>query len=343
MKEVAEFRVDEKFADRVFADNQGEKLGFIRRVKVATSDPQFAQIGASQRENRAKGNGPFFYGWDIRRLYNREEMKAATCFQMRISAVFEPPGEECGTKYDETTACPKCGSGAVQESDLRLDLRRVPKGKDVARTIAGEWIISQRLAEKVTDAGLTGLDLRLVRHRARYEDDPLDFGKLPSGPDILRKALSAGAPHPTGRFYTWINRAENRHLMDQARAENVAARGQRDRRTEKPMPVWHQLIVKSANAVIVPPTRVGINPFDDDPTGECRCSEGDLIGLALLSEVSIDASTLPDADIFCSRQFIGIRQGLLRPSRVIFISAKFRKLLKSETIKGFETEIAHVI
>jgi hypothetical protein len=90
-------------------------------------------------------------------------------------------------------------------------------------------------------------------------------------------------------------------------------------------------------------TRVGINPFDDDSKGECRCPLGDLIGLNLLSEVSISATSRGDADIVASRQFIGVRRGLLRPRRVILISPRVRRLIESEKLKGVKIEVAHLV
>jgi hypothetical protein len=344
MREIAEFRVDERYASMLFADSEGKRLGdSVCKVEIETSSPKFEQVGRIQSELRAKYGKPFFYGWILRRRYTKDELAAAACFQMHLSAVFEPPGELCGTKYDESTACPKCGAGAAQVSDLRLDLRKVPKGKDIASTIADEWIVSQHLAERMTDAGLTGFELRPVRHKARYEDDPLDLRQVPTGREIVRKAEASGAPHPTGGFWVWLNRAENRALLDQARAEYATLKGKESKRSGESVPVWYQLVVTSANAEIVPPTRVGINPFDDDPKGECRCPLGDLIGLALLSEVSISAASRGEADIVCSRQFIGVRRGLLRPSRVILVSPKVWRLIKSESLKGVDIEVAHLV
>ena len=219
----------------------------------------------------------------------------------------------------------------------------MPKGKGIARTIADELIVSQHLAERMIDAGLTGFELHPVRHKARYEDDPVDLHRVPSGQEILRRAEAAGAPHPGGRFYIWVNREENRALFDQARAEHAALKGREVRRGVKALPVWYQLVVKSADAKIVPPTRVGINPFNEDPDGQCSCPLGDLIGLNLLSEVSISAANVSGADIICSRQFIGVRRGLLRPSRVILISPKFWRLIDSESLRGDSIEVAHLV
>ena len=69
----------------------------------------------------------------------------------------------------------------MQVSDLRLDLRKVPKGKEIATTIANEIIVSQRLAERMTDAGLTGFELRPCGIKRRYGDDPLDLRQVPIG------------------------------------------------------------------------------------------------------------------------------------------------------------------
>lgn len=344
MREIAEFRVVEEFAPKLFADNEGKRLGdTVRKVELAVDDPRFHRIGDLQREIRATTNRSFFYGWHIKRQYSAHDLWKADLFSLWVSTAFEPTGEECGTKYDESTACPQCGVGAAQVSDLRLDLRKTPKGKDIASTIAHEVIVSQRLAERMTDAGLTGFELRPVRHKARYEDDPLDLRLFPMGREILRKAKAAGAPHPTGRFLVWLNRAENRMMLEQARAEYVASKNERDCRGGKPIPVWHQLVVTSADAEIVPPTRVGIDPFDDDLKGECRCLRGDSIGLNLLSEVSISAASRGNADIISSRQFIGARRGLLRPRHVILISPKFWRLIESEKVKGVNIEVAHLV
>ncbi len=343
MHESFEFRVVEEFASRLFGPHEGQHLGIVRRVEISADDPRLPRIGDLQRALDQESGRAFFHGWQILRQYSKSELAAAPLLHLKITSVFEPAGEECGTRYDESTACPRCGTGALQVSNLRLDLRRVPKSKDIARTIADEWIVSQRLAERMIDAGLTGFELRPVRHKARYEDDPLDFHQVPTGREILRRAETAGAPHPSGKFWVWLNRAENGVLLDRAREENAALAEAKSRRSGTPLPVWHQLVVASAQAEIVPPTRVGIDPFDDDPDGRCRCIAGDLIGLNLLSEVSVLAATRGEADIVCSRQYIGTRRDLLRPSRVILVSQRFWSVLRSAKSKGADVEVAHLV
>ena len=281
MREVCDFRVVEDFAARLFAENEGKRLGdSVRKIELTTDDPRFDRVGELQREIRATTGRSFFHGWLLRRRYTNAELAAADCFRLSVKTAFEPAGEECGTKYDESTACAKCGAGAKQVSDLFLDWKRIPKIKDVSRTIAGEIVVSARLVELFRQQGITGAEFRAVRQSSASSAESKD---------------------------------------------------------------WYHLIVQSSETNIASPTRSGIDPFDDDAAGDWRCRQGDLIGLNVLSEVSVEAATRGAADIVCTRQFIGARRGLLRPVRIILISAKVWRLLESEKLKGWEVEVAHLV
>ena len=344
MQETVEFRVNADHASRLFHESEGETLaGLIRKVKLSTSDPRFSRIGELQKEIRATSGGSFFYGWVIRRRYSRDELKAASLFHLTIGAVFEPAGEECGTKYDESVSCPRCGSGAEQVSELYLDLRKLPNNRDIARTIADEWVVSQRLAEHMIDAGLSGFELNPIKHKARYIDDPVDFRLVPSGRELLIKADAANIPYATGKFWVWLNRPANHVLLERAQAESAALRGEESKQRRETIPVWYQLVVNDMNAEVVAPTRVGIDPFDDDQEGQYRCDVCGLLGLNLLSELSIDAKSLDHADIVCSRQFIGVRRGLLRPARAILVSPKFLALIESARLRSVNIDVAYLV
>lgn len=106
---------------------------------------------------------------------------------------------------------------------------------------------------------------------------------------------------------------------------------------------WFQLHVHGDFADISPHTRIGIDPFDEDERGECRCPWRDLLGLNLLSEVSIVSATRGDADIFATRQFVGVRRGMLRPERIVLVSSRLRKLIMAEKLKGFRFEVAYLV
>ncbi len=281
MKEMAEFRVDARFASMLFADSEGKRLGdSVRLVKLESNDPRFAEVGRLQQELRANGGSPFFYGWRLWRKYTRQEILNAELFSVRVTRVFAPAGEECGTKYDESSSCPSCGSGARQLGPLHLTGKRIPSGKDFAKTFAGEIVISRRAAEVFKRHGVVGAGIGPVRTK---------------------------------------------------------------RSSQEPSSDWFQLSAQVHVAEIVPPTRVGIHPFDDDLKGECRCQLGDLMGLNLLSEVWVARSTYPDLDIVSSREFIGVRRGLLRPVPVILINQTVWHMIESEGLTGIHVEVAHLI
>jgi hypothetical protein len=354
MREILELRIPEKNARRFLAPDEGRPLGSadyirmfgpsVRQLRVNVSSRRYEEIRyIASRLKQEKGEY-LFHGWMIRRYYAPKELNAAELFKLKIAAVFEPAGEECGTIYDESTACPHCGAGRQQVSELILDLRKVPKNKDIARTIAGEWIVSQRFAELVIDHQLTGLELRPVRHKAYYQDDPIDLTKLESGLESLRGAREAGYPHPKGSFWVWLNRAEQTLLRDQIRQEHIASMQRRERkRPPRPLPQYYQLIVTSKPVRIASPTRFGIDPFDEDSKGQFRCPRGHVKGLNVLSELSISGNTWGGSDVAQTEEFVGERRGLLVPTRMLMISPRLYKLLRTESIKGYEVEVAHLV
>ena len=60
MREIAEFRVVDELASRLFTDNEGERLEeSVRRFEIATDDARFERIGQLQRETRQTMGGPF--------------------------------------------------------------------------------------------------------------------------------------------------------------------------------------------------------------------------------------------------------------------------------------------
>jgi hypothetical protein len=151
-----------------FAADEGDLVGSgVRKIVIRGDDPRWQELIQLQRKNGEAGTSLGLSVW-VTRQYTRGEWDAAELYRMEVNALFEPAGEECGTIYDDSTACPVCGAGRARIGPLRLNLRKVPKGADLAQTIAGEEVIvSERLADAMRAADLTGVDFLPVEPARR--------------------------------------------------------------------------------------------------------------------------------------------------------------------------------
>lgn len=163
MKEFVEFRINMEYAHLLFRDDEGTNLGdSVKVVRMDKNDPRFNIIGELQKKALEKFD-LFFTSFDYKRSYTETEINNAEWFQMFRTRHFEPTGEECGTVYDESSACPICGSGAKQLSPLKLKRSSIPKA-DMAESIAwgDETIVSERFVNMVKDNNLKGMDFEPV-------------------------------------------------------------------------------------------------------------------------------------------------------------------------------------
>ncbi|WP_224242411.1 hypothetical protein [Hyalangium gracile] len=206
MRETIEFRIDEELARKFLEPELGSPMSdTLRRVVLPTHDERVQRIGEIQRAHRERGEFFFIYS-ATHRHYSAKEMGSAELLDLVIRAHFEPTGSMCGTEYDESAACKYCGVGARQVSDLILDTRRIPKGKDIARTIAGEVIVSPRMVDACREYGLAGADFRPVLHLGRKGREPSEWSQLV----ITSKPLKLSASTVTGINLFDLDE-ENRH------------------------------------------------------------------------------------------------------------------------------------
>ena len=275
MKEFVEFRINMEYAHLLFRDDEGTNLGdTVKVVRIEKNDPRFNVIGELQKKAREK-NDLFFSCFEYKRSYTETEINNAEWFQMFQTRHFEPTGEECGTIYDESFACPICGSGAKQLSPLKLRRSSIPKA-DMAVTIAwgDETVVSERFVKMVKDNKLKGLDFEPVISSAN------------SGQKL--------------NYY----QVRPLYYLDFATK-----------------------------------TVFGQDPFN--LSGECP--NGDNIP-DILSEAYMRSNPVPeDLDFFASRQTVGRRVGLIRPSHLFFCSNRMMRLIKENNLKGFKFEVAHIV
>lgn len=197
MKETLELRINYDYAHLLFKADEGKNLGTsVKLVELSKEDPRYRQVPIIAEEVRKKYDRGFFFGWQIKRKYSKKELDTATLLHLKIKAVFEPTGEECGTLYDETAACEICGTNRKQISPLFLKKGTIPK-KDIARTIGGEVIVSEKFVNAARQRNLKGLQLNPINvekyhqltadievelsHRTVAGVDPWDFSEGSNG------------------------------------------------------------------------------------------------------------------------------------------------------------------
>jgi len=352
MQETLELRILEKHFGEPFRPNEGKLLppeNQVRRVTLSTKDPRLARIAELQEFWRRRGS-LLFTDWTYSRQYSEAELRSAECLKLDITAVFEPAGESCGTVYDESCACPHvfsegqqtCGVGGKQVSDLFLDFRKIPRNKDIARTIADEWIVSQRLAELMVDAKLSGFELRPARHKAHFREDPVRLESLTAGRELLDRARVQGSTKDSWQFDCWMNRPEQRNLMERVWDENVKQKEHQQTKRGTKCPTWYQLLITSEPVPVLPPTKFGLDPFDEDPTGSYRCPFGHIAGLNLLSEVTFSRGQWDGSDLARTKEMVGLRGGVVRPHPILLASPKLRQLFLDHPVRGAEFEVAHL-
>lgn len=212
MTETFEFRMGDDDAERYLPAGVGVRMGIARKFEVSASDPLYHAIERVHRSLQNEGKHGLITSWMVRREYSGDEMAHAPLLRVRVRRVFEPAGEECGTKYDDTVACGLCGADAAQITPLMLDKRRVPKGIDVARTIAGEVIVSGRAVETFARHGLTGARFEAVQFPKRKQVRVPDWFQL-------RTVGSSVDVDPTSHV--------GRTPFDEGMPEDVCPRGHR--------------------------------------------------------------------------------------------------------------------
>lgn len=158
MREVIEFRIGNEYAHLLLKPNEGKRNSSNTIIHITKDDPKFEQIRILDKQIREQNNDFFFLYSNIKREYSKKEIETANLLQMVIKTTFEPAGEECGTIYDETVACEICGANRKQIGLLKLKKGTIPK-KDIARTIAGEIVVTEKFKSAVELRNLKGLEM----------------------------------------------------------------------------------------------------------------------------------------------------------------------------------------
>lgn len=157
MIEYLKLNIDERYAPTFFADDEGRRLDTSRDVRLALGDPRIPAIAAlEQRLWNDALEVPCT--WRAIREFDTTELDAAPLLHVEPREELRTTAEQAGTRYDELTACPACGSGATLVPPVRINLGAVPSSAEFVRTFGGEWLIAESLRDELVTLGVTGAD-----------------------------------------------------------------------------------------------------------------------------------------------------------------------------------------
>jgi hypothetical protein len=106
---------------------------------------------------------------------------------------------------------------------------------------------------------------------------------------------------------------------------------------------WVQIDIYGNAGTMNQKTQFGLSPLQLDVIDDYKCSKGHLRGPNILSELYINSDEWDGNDISRTRDFYGVRRGVLVPSPAIIVSNKLYKLLVQNKITGYQVEVAHLI
>jgi hypothetical protein len=342
MRAEIKFRISEEHARSIFDFSEGKAISErLRLVALSADDPRLAALARLYAQHAGRG----FYGWNVERKYSKSETERASLHLLEIQTGVLPTGEECGTVYDDSDVCPLCGAARVQVSPLRLRISNTPRRAEIAQTWGGETIVSSRLVRLLIEAGITGWGLGAVQRSKKAEEEPFALSETQSGKRLLQAASQAGIQYPSPDFYVWINGPERRKAFLRAVREHESTKLPGRRLPGGTSADWYQLFVTSKPVELSPSTRFGLNPFDGDIHEQYRCPLGlrdHVIGLNLLSQVTVQGTVGDGMDFLRSCGLVGRRVGLFNPRPLLFISARLRDLLLKNAIKGWASEVVNL-
>jgi hypothetical protein len=167
MREFVDLRLYEDWARGHLDQTWGSPLQLtdgsspiVRQVVLDTDDPRFTTI----KRKLALDQSGLISALDFR-TYQAAELSTAPFLHLIVTDYIDCCGEDYGTVYDDSSACPRCGFGRNQVSPLILDVSRTTKSSGFLATIArgDELLVSGSLADLIQRNHITGCTLAPIQ------------------------------------------------------------------------------------------------------------------------------------------------------------------------------------
>jgi hypothetical protein len=339
MKERFEIRLDRDLADTKFPDISQPLSDITSRLVINSENANYMKIINVLKEyNREKFVG---FCW-IERKYTRFEKDKAKLFNLIIkpTSTFEPGGEDCGTIYDNTERCEYCGAGKRQVSDLMLNTRTIPKGKDICRTIDDKLIISERLHGILIGNNITGYEAKPIKHHPEAPHS-VRLKMTETGRQLIKLAISEGIDISSYKFSRWLDEPDHEALFVKALYEYAEKYEKRyGPKSVEMASQWRQLIITSKPVELTNDTKYGILR---DLKTEDICPFGHALRIDVATELYVNGNTWDGSDFARTHILFGFNLFGGGPSSELFISPKLHRLFVENNIKGYRVEIAHLV
>jgi hypothetical protein len=106
------------------------------------------------------------------------------------------------------------------------------------------------------------------------------------------------------------------------------------RQAKRVLPEFVQPWIVSSPISSASKTKFGNSIFDDDPDNLFRCPSGPVVGASRISELFVSRESWDRSDFVQTRQYVGIRRGLLNPHPILVVSQRTRRIIEAYGGRG---------
>lgn len=368
MRETYRFRLAPPFAQELLgpgytpARNSAtdEEEYFAEGV---VGDSLYQRIRESDRKLASASRESLLLGWDSRynrRSFTTSEIEQSKLFLLHLFSA-AGSGEEYGTWYTQGSLTERCDAYQPSEScytrgkavvcalssrqvgPLRFPFQKMRKGCDVFMLWSGELILSERLAKLINDEGFKGAKIQTIWNTGVHPKSPQRFSDVPTGRELLLRASEFGLDPDSRDFRSWLEQEEQFSKLEEALWQQMNSLSRDGKTASTPSRQFSQLIVQSMPVAVSNRTLFGENPLRPKTGEDCYQALGKIAGKRLLSALSVLESSWDGSDICTSDVFLGGRQGLFRPWRLLLVSKRLFDAMRQAGMRGFEFEVVEMV
>jgi hypothetical protein len=145
---------------------EGSILGIFYCQWFDSTDPKLKALRTILKKEAIK------WSERVEHVYSDTELRSFPLLALSVGGLAIGEGystSSYGTTYDLSSACPRCGTGAVQTSPLMIPLKGLPKKNLACCGPDAQLLVAEPLVDALREARVTGLELRQARFYQNQE------------------------------------------------------------------------------------------------------------------------------------------------------------------------------